>query len=175
MIFSILTIRGLAHQEQIPLKLVKFDYYSITSSNSTTLFSCLTLRAPNPAGTHDETFQNIAETSLTILTFARAGHRVHDRRQRCQRTVSGRGQLHADWQPRAEKVGLPLLDELRQEPARHGHHGSQHLRQGLWRSKPTDSGPGSANNGLYSSRQGSQTFNFIFWTNCMCFWADPRI
>lgn len=40
------------------------------------------------------------------------------------------GELHADRQPGAEEVGLPLLNELRQEPAWHGHHGRQQLCQG---------------------------------------------
>ena len=47
-----------------------------------------------------------------------------------QCAVPGCGELYADRQPGAEKAGLPVSDELRQEPARHGHHGRQHIRQG---------------------------------------------
>lgn len=47
-----------------------------------------------------------------------------------QRSLPGRGELHADGQLGAEEAGLPLPDELRQEPARHGHHGSQHICEG---------------------------------------------
>ena len=32
---------------------------------------------------------------------------------------------------RVEEAGVPVPDELCQVPAGHGHHGSQHLRQGL--------------------------------------------
>ena len=32
---------------------------------------------------------------------------------------------------RAEEAGVPVPDELCQVPARHGHHGGQHLCQGL--------------------------------------------
>lgn len=55
---------------------------------------------------------------------------LHQRRFVFQRSLPGRGELHADGQPGAEEAGLPLPDELRQEPAGHGHHGSQHLREG---------------------------------------------
>lgn len=48
----------------------------------------------------------------------------------CQFFVPRCSELHADWQPGAEEVGLPLLDELRQEPTWHGHHGCQQLCQG---------------------------------------------
>ena len=41
-----------------------------------------------------------------------------------------RRELHADRQPGAEEAGVSLPHELRQEPARHGHHGRQHIRQG---------------------------------------------
>ena len=54
-----------------------------------------------------------------------------DRELVFQRSVPRRGQLHADWEPGAEEACLPLPDELRQESARHGHHGCEHLRQGL--------------------------------------------
>jgi len=47
-----------------------------------------------------------------------------------QCAVPGCGELYADRQPGAEEAGLPVSDELRQEPARHGHHGCQHIRQG---------------------------------------------
>lgn len=58
------------------------------------------------------------------------GHRFHDSRKRCVCTVSRRGELHADRQSGTEKAGIPVLDELRQEPTGYGHHGGQHVRQG---------------------------------------------
>ena len=47
-----------------------------------------------------------------------------------QCAVPGCGELHADRQPRAEEAGLPVPHELRQKPARHRHHGRQHVCQG---------------------------------------------
>jgi len=38
--------------------------------------------------------------------------------------------LHANRQSGTEKAGIPVPDELRQEPTGHGYHGSQHVRQG---------------------------------------------
>lgn len=48
-----------------------------------------------------------------------------------QCSLPRRGELHADRQPGAEEAGVLVPDELCQESARHGHHGSQHLRKGL--------------------------------------------
>lgn len=47
-----------------------------------------------------------------------------------QCAVPGCCELHADGQPGAEEAGLPVPDELRQESARHGYHGCEHLRKG---------------------------------------------
>lgn len=65
-----------------------------------------------------------------VLLTVCPGHCFHDGRERCVCTVSRRGELHADRQSGAEKVGVSVPDELRQEPARYGHHGSQHVCQG---------------------------------------------
>lgn len=57
-----------------------------------------------------------------------------------QRFVPRCCELHADGQPGIEEAGLPLPDELCQESARYGYHGSQHLCKGtivinvLWHS-----------------------------------------
>lgn len=58
------------------------------------------------------------------------GHCEHDSGQGCVCSVPGCGQLHADGQPGVEEAGVLVPDELRQVTARHGHHGSQYLRQG---------------------------------------------
>ncbi len=49
-----------------------------------------------------------------------------------QRTLSRRSQLHADWQSGAQEACVSLPDELCEEPAGHGHHGCQYVRQGRW-------------------------------------------
>lgn len=69
---------------------------------------------------------NKPDVPLTVCP----GHCFHDSRERCVCAVSRRGELHADRQSRTEKAGVPVPDELRQESAGYGHHGSQHVRQG---------------------------------------------
>lgn len=58
------------------------------------------------------------------------GYCFYDSRERRVCVVSWRSKLYADWQFGAEKTGVSVSDELCQEPAGHGHHGGQHVRQG---------------------------------------------
>jgi hypothetical protein len=60
------------------------------------------------------------------------GYRFDDSWQRRLGLVPRRGELHADRQSRTEEARVLVLDELCKVPAGHGHHGCQHVRQGMY-------------------------------------------